>query len=348
MDSANTIFTNTTIKDALVSLNLLQSNLTLFVVNEKKELVGTLTDGDIRRGLLNDHQLTDTVDKIMFTKFEYLTLKDIDSERIRTLKNKKIYQVPLLTEDFNIIKILDLNAIKGFISVDVLIMAGGEGTRLRPLTLEVPKPLLKVGDKPIIEHNIDRLIGYGVSNFCISLKYMADKIEGYFGDGSGKASNIHYVLENTPMGTIGALKLMEQIHNDDVLVMNSDLLTNIDFEDFYNFFKSSDASMAVATTAYNVNVPYAVLELGSDSEVKSLKEKPTYTYYSNAGIYLIKKELIAHIPEGTFYNATDLMELVIDKGLKLVNYPILGYWLDIGNHVDFAKAQEDIKHIQLY
>lgn len=177
---------------------------------------------------------------------------------------------------------------------------------------------------------------------------MADKIEGYFGDGSGKASNIHYVLENTPMGTIGALKLMEQIHNDDVLVMNSDLLTNIDFEDFYNFFKSSDASMAVATTAYNVNVPYAVLELGSDSEVKSLKEKPTYTYYSNAGIYLIKKELIAHIPEGTFYNATDLMELVIDKGLKLVNYPILGYWLDIGNHVDFAKAQEDIKHIQLY
>jgi NDP-sugar pyrophosphorylase family protein len=254
----------------------------------------------------------------------------------------------LVDSDFNIIKILDLEKIKGYISVDVLIMAGGEGSRLRPLTLEVPKPLLKVGDKPIIEHNIDRLIGYGVSNFHISLKYMSEKIKKYFGDGSSKEVYIDYVLEEQPMGTIGALKLIEDTKSDDVLVMNSDLLTNIDFEDFYTFFKNSDASMAVATTGYNVSIPYAVLEINSDNVVKSFKEKPTYTYYSNAGIYLIKREVIELIPKSKFFDATDLMQLIIEKELKLVNYPILGYWLDIGNHTDFAKAQEDIKHIQLY
>jgi NDP-sugar pyrophosphorylase family protein len=155
------------------------------------------------------------------------------------------------------------------------------------------------------------------------------------------------VFEDKPMGTIGALKMIPTIYNDSILIMNSDLLTNINFEEFYNFFKINDADMAVATTAYQVNIPYAVLELDTD-RVKSLKEKPTYTYYSNAGIYLIKKEIIDLVPYSQAYNATDLMELIIGKGLKLVNYPILGYWLDIGSHEDFAKAQEDIKHIQMY
>ncbi|MFI5451812.1 nucleotidyltransferase family protein [Pedobacter sp. UC225_61] len=344
----NLIPISATIKDALKTLNQLESGFTLFVKDSDDKIVGTLTDGDIRRGLINGHELTALVELIMNKKFEFLTLQTINSNKIYQLRNKKIFQVPLLNDEFKIIKILDLENIKGYISVDVLIMAGGEGTRLRPLTLEVPKPLLKVGEKPIIEHNIDRLMGYGVNNFCISTKYLAEKIETYFGNGEAKKINICYVLEDTPMGTIGALKLMNNVTNDDVLVMNSDLLTNIDFEDFYNFFKSSNADMAVATTAYNVNVPYAVLELGTDNSITSLKEKPTYTYYSNAGIYLIKKEMIDLIPESTFFNATDLMELIIGKNLKLVNYPILGYWLDIGNHTDFAKAQEDIKHIQLY
>jgi dTDP-glucose pyrophosphorylase len=344
----NIIPVSNTIKDALKAINLLESGFTLFVTDSNDKILGTLTDGDVRRGLINGHELTTPVELIMNTKFEYLTKDTINSVKIQELRNKKIFQVPLLDNEFKMLKVLDLENIKGYISVDVLIMAGGEGTRLRPLTLEVPKPLLKVGDKPIIEHNIDRLIGYGVNNFCISIKYMAEKIKDHFGNGEVKSTNICYVTENTPMGTIGALKLMKNVQNDDVLVMNSDLLTNIDFEDFYNFFKNSDADMAVATTAYHVNVPYAVLELGQDSTVTSLKEKPTYTYYSNAGIYLIKKTIIDFIPEDTFFNATDLMESIIEKNLKLVNYPILGYWLDIGNHTDFAKAQEDIKHIQLY
>jgi dTDP-glucose pyrophosphorylase len=344
----NIISVFTSIKEALNALNLQESNLILFIINSDHKLIGTLTDGDIRRGLLKGYNLSDKVDEIMFTNFEFLNVSNIDSQKIKTLKLKKIFQVPLVDSDFNIIKILDLEKIKGYISVDVLIMAGGEGSRLRPLTLEVPKPLLKVGDKPIIEHNIDRLIGYGVSNFHISLKYLSEKIEKYFGDGSSKEVNIDYVFEEQPMGTIGALKLIEDTKSDDVLVMNSDLLTNIDFEDFYTFFKNSNAAMAVATTGYNVNIPYAVLEINSDNVVKSFKEKPTYTYYSNAGIYLIKREVIELIPKSKFFDATDLMQLIIEKELKLVNYPILGYWLDIGNHTDFAKAQEDIKHIQLY
>jgi dTDP-glucose pyrophosphorylase len=343
----NIINISTTIKDALRSLNLLESNLTLFVTDNDGKLVGTLTDGDIRRGLITNRNLTDNVELVMNKSFHYVTIENIDNDKLKDLRNKKIFLVPLIDNDLKIVKILDLEKLKGFIPVDVLIMAGGEGMRLRPLTLNTPKPLLKVGDKPIIEHNIDRLVSYGVHNYCISLKYLADKIKNYLGNGALKGVNIDYVSENEPMGTIGAIKLVPRFHNDHILVMNSDLLTNIDFEDFYSFFKTSNADMAVATTAYKVNIPYAVLELGTD-RVKSLREKPTYTYYSNAGIYLIKKEIIDRIPQSGYYDATDLMEKVISDGLKLVSYPILGYWLDIGNHGDFAKAQEDIKHIQLY
>jgi NDP-sugar pyrophosphorylase family protein len=225
-------------------------------------------------------------------------------------------------------------------------MAGGKGERLLPLTKSTPKPMLKVGDKPIIEHNIDQLKAYGIQNFHISINYLGHIISDYFKDGTTKGIQIEYIKEDRPMGTLGAVSCVEKYTKEDVLIMNSDLLTNIDFADFYNEFKNQDADMAVATIPYHVDLPYAIMELDG-VKVTSFKEKPRYTYFANAGIYLVKASVTELIPKDSFYDATDLMESLIQKGKKLINYPILGYWLDIGKPEDFARAQKDISHLHL-
>src|SRR5690606_36251925 len=233
-----------------------------------------------------------------------------------------------------------------FRSADALLMAGGEGKRLRPLTEKTPKPLLKIGEKPIIEYNIDRLRNVGIKNVNISVNYLAEQLVEYFGDGSERGLNIKYVHEDKPLGTIGSILLVDNFDHEDIIVMNSDLLTNIDYADFFKTFKASDADMAVAATSYHVDVPYAVLEVNDKNVVKSLREKPRYTYFSNAGIYIMKKQLLKMIPPNQFFDITHLMDRVIEMKLKLITYPINGYWLDIGKHEDFKKAQEDVKHIK--
>ena len=186
----------------------------------------------------------------------------------------------------------------------------------------------------------------GASNIEESFDYIKKLPLDYVVYGSSKVKNIeiNYIEENEPLGTIGSVKLSNSYKNSDLLIMNSDLLTNINLADFYNSFKESNADMSIATTSYNVNIPYAVLEV-ENGLVKSFKEKPTYNYFSNAGIYLIKKSLINEIPEKEFYNATDLINKLLQSKRTVTTYPILGYWLDVGKHEDYSKAQEDIKHI---
>ncbi|TXT34664.1 MAG: nucleotidyl transferase, partial [Chitinophagaceae bacterium] len=215
---------------------------------------------------------------------------------------------------------------------------------LQPLTDSIPKPLLKVRDLPIMEHNLNRLAMFGIDDYWVSVKYLGEQIEDYFGDGKNKNINIEYVWENEPLGTIGAVAKINNFKHDYVLVTNSDLLTNIDYEHFFLEFIKQDADLAVLTIPYHVNIPYAVLET-EKGQVKSFKEKPTYTYYSNGGIYIMKKAVLAHIPLNIFFNATDLMEELILKDKKVVSYPFSGYWLDVGKHEDFEKAQNDINNI---
>src|SRR5690606_12771214 len=201
--------------------------------------------------------------------------------------------------------------------------------RLMPLTKDTPKPMLPVGDKPMLEHTINHLQKFGVRNIYMCVNYLKHVIQDYFKDGSDRRLSIKYVSEDKPLGTLGALKLADEIEHDYILLMNSDILTNIDLNGFFKTFINSGADMAVATTSYHVDVPYGVLEVDGNNRVSSLKEKPRYTYYSNAGIYLIKKELLKLVPENQFYNVTDLMDKLIENNKKLVSYPILGYWLDI-------------------
>ena len=222
-------------------------------------------------------------------------------------------------------------------------MAGGRGSRLSPLTDTTPKPLLKIGDKPIMEHNIDRLISFGIKDFWVSVNYLREQIIEHLTE-IKKDIKICYIEEDQPMGTIGALSKVETFQNEHVLVINSDLLTNLNYEYFYLDFLKNDADISMVTIPYEVVVPYGVVEQ-DQNQVQGIQEKPTYTYYSNAGIYLIKKGVCLY-PKNTFFNATDLIIGELSKKKKVTSYPFSGYWLDIGKPEDYKRAQTDIKHIK--
>lgn len=316
---------------------------TVFVVDDEHIVTGTITDGDIRRGLIKGLDLNNKIDDFSYKFFSYIKEGENNYEKLREFRKRKLKVVPFLSKEGKLLKIYDFTKTKSILPVDAVIMAGGLGTRLRPLTNDTPKPLLKVGDKEIISYNFDRLHQYGISNQFITVNYLGEQIENFCSN-YNKDINFNIIKEQDFLGTAGALSLIEKFYNDTVLLMNSDLLTNIDYEDFYQSFIKTNADIMVASIPYEVNLPYAIFD-SDDRKVKGFKEKPSYTYYANAGIYLIKRELVESMPKGTFYNATDLMDKVINNGMNLIHYPIRSYWLDIGKHKDFEKAQRDVAHI---
>jgi len=333
-----------TIKDALVALDKNSDDvLTLFIVDKVGKMLGTLTDGDVRRGLIQGKDLADNVNAIMHTSFRFINEDRKDVKLIKEYKERGIKLLPYLSKDGKIEKVYALNKISSILPIDAVIMAGGKGERLRPLTLTTPKPLLKVGDKCIIDYNVDALISYGMENISVTVNYLGEQLEDHYKE---KRNNIQVKCVREPnfLGTIGSVKFVDSFVNDTVLVMNSDLFTNIDYEDFYLHFLSNNADMSVAAVPYSVNVPYGIFEL-TGRDIQGVKEKPTYNYYANAGIYLIKKKLLDLIPDGVFYNATDLIDTLIAKHHKVIRYPLTGYWIDIGKHEDYQKAQDLVKHL---
>jgi len=339
----NIIFNTFNIRQALEKINTLSVNLTLFVVDADLRMVGTLTDGDIRRGLIKEIQLSDCVENVMRKNFQFFREDNYSVNDVKLVKEKHIRLVPVLNKKNEIIKVYDFNRIKSILPIDVILMAGGRGERLRPITDTVPKPLLKVGGKSIIDYNIDNFILYGIENLYITVHYLSEKIIKHVQNYS-KEININCVNENFPLGTFGSVKKIETIESDFVLIMNADLFTNIDYEDFFLTFIKSNADMVIATVPYTVNVPYAIMDTDGDV-VKGLKEKPVLTHYANAGIYIIRRELIHIIPDA-FFNATDFIQLLIESGKKIIKYPIVGYWVDIGNQEDYKMVQELVKHIK--
>jgi dTDP-glucose pyrophosphorylase len=340
------LITNTfSVRQVLERFDKLASDAIVFIVDEEQKLIGSLTDGDIRRGLIKGLGLEDNITEFIQGNPKFFRKGTFDFNQMQEWRSKDYKIIPVLDEGDKVIDIVNFRLQQSYLPIDAVIMAGGKGTRLRPLTLNTPKPLLRVGDKPIIEYNIDRLKDFGVRNMTLTIKYLGQQLIDYFDNGSDKDLNIGYVEEDEPLGTIGSVSLIEEFHNDYILVMNSDLLTNISYEDMFKDLLDKEGDMIVATTPYEVEIPYGVIETEGD-RIIDLKEKPTYTYYSNAGIYIFKKEYVDLIPKGKHFNATDLMEALYSSGKKVVNYPILGYWLDIGKPHDFEKAQKDIKHIK--
>lgn len=333
-----------TIKEALVALNQVSSDTqSLFVVNEENRMVGTLTDGDIRRGLISGAELSDFVGNIMHKDFKYILESDFDVAHLKAFRDKHILFIPILDEEYHILKVANLKKYKSVLPIDAVLMAGGRGERLRPLTEKTPKPLLKVGKKCIIDHNVDRLISYGIKHLNVTVNYLGEQLEEHYAKPINGVK-VRTFREPKYLGTIGSIKFVNTFYNDTILVMNSDLFTNIDYEDFFLHFTANNAEMSVAAVPYNVSIPYGILELDGRN-IKGLLEKPQYNYYANAGIYLIKKSVLSEIPDGEFFNATDLIEKLIVQGKRVIRYPLNGTWIDIGNPQEYAKANDLAKHM---
>ncbi|MDD3744824.1 MAG: nucleotidyltransferase family protein [Lentimicrobiaceae bacterium] len=332
------------IRKALERLDFLSEDAIIFIVDNENHLIGSLTDGDVRRGLLKGFSIDHLVDEIIQPNPKYIRKGERNINKVIEYRENNFRILPVLDKADSIVNVINFRELKSYLPVDAVIMAGGRGERLRPLTDTTPKPLLKVGDKPILEHNLDRLRLFGIDDFWITVKYLGEQIERYFGDGHEKSISIQYVHENEPLGTIGAVSKIRNFSHDYVLVTNSDLLTNVDYEHFFLDFLKNEADFSVVTIPYSVDIPYAVLET-NNGHVLNFREKPTYTYYSNGGIYLMKREVLKHLPIEKHFNATDLMETLIKNGNKVVSYPLAGYWLDIGRHEEYEKAQKDIKTI---
>lgn len=341
--SKYTININANLLDVLKRIDALPIIQTVFVTNNENKIIGTITDGDIRRGLIKGLSLDAALNEFICKDFHFIEQGKNNFDKLKIFREKKLKAVPLLSKDKKLVKIIDFTSAKSILPVDAVIMAGGLGSRLRPLTDKIPKPLLKVGGKEIISYNFDRLLQYGITRQYISINYLAEQLEKYC-DGYDNNINFKIIREKEYLGTAGALSLIDDFHNDTVLLMNSDILTNIDYEDFYKEYLKKSADIMVASFPYRVSLPYAIFDT-NERNVNGFKEKPNYTYFANAGLYLIKKEVIKNIPKNKFFNATDLMEMVIKMDKKLIHYPIRGYWLDIGLLEDYEKAQKDIAHI---
>lgn len=345
MNSKHFLSKDKTLLDALTQINSLAPDpLVLFVVDEKNTMLGTLTDGDSRRALIAGASVNDKVETVMHTNFNYMKLDAIDDvKEIKRQKEMKMKLVPVLDNDMHIVDFINLDKYETRLPIDAVLMAGGKGERLRPLTEKTPKPLLPVGNKAIIDHNIDRLISYGVKHINVTVNYLGEQLEEHFQSPRGEIQ-VQTVREPKYLGTIGSIRFVKEFYNDTVLVMNSDLFTNINYEDFYLHFKEHGAEMSVAAVPYTVSVPYGIFDL-EGREIQGLIEKPTFNYYANAGIYLIKKTALDEIPEDTFFNATDLIEKLISENKRVIRFPLNGTWIDIGNPQEYQKANELVKHL---
>ena len=345
MESIHLISQEKSLLEALSQINSVAPDpLVLFVIDESNRMVGTLTDGDARRALIAGASVNDRIEKVMHRGFNYMKVEDIDDvKEIKRQREMKMSLVPVLDANSLIVEIINLEKYKTRLPIDAVLMAGGKGERLRPLTEKTPKPLLRVGDKAIIDHNIDRLINYGVKHISVTVNYLKEQLEDHFKE-PHNGVQVNTVREPKFLGTIGSIRFVPEFFNDTVLVMNSDLFTNINYEDFYLHFKEHDADMSVAAVPYDVDIPLGILNLDGRN-ITGLSEKPHFGYYANAGIYLIKRSALDLIPEDTMFHSTDLVEALIAAGRKVIRFPIGGTWIDIGTPQEYRRANDMVKYM---
>lgn len=337
----HTVMTTATVRDALAALNALSGeSLTLFALDGDGLLRGTVTDGDIRRALIAGAELSDPVSEVMHTAMLTVAPGDDFCLAIAEGRRRRIGLLPVVGNG-RITDLLDLSKVKTALPVDAVLMAGGRGERLRPLTDNTPKPLLPVGGKAIIDYNTDELEACGVKNIFVTVNYLAQQIEEHFSRRTGSA-RIMCVREPRRLGTMGSLSLIEGLEADNVLLMNSDLLTTIDFEALYRRHAGTGADVTMAGVPYNVSVPFALMTL-SDGLVKGLQEKPTFNYFANGGVYIIRREVLKRLPKGEYTDAPDFISDLIADGGKVVCHPVEGTWVDIGSPSDYRYANELMK-----
>jgi dTDP-glucose pyrophosphorylase/predicted transcriptional regulator len=333
-----------TLEEAISMLDHAALRIVLIVDKERK-LLGTLTDGDVRRALLRHQGLETSVQEVMNTSPRAVTKQWTREQILAEMRRYQLLQLPVLNENEQVVGLETLHGQLQQQKVDnpVFLMAGGLGTRLRPLTQTRPKPLLHVGGKPILEVILERFISDGFHRFYIATHYLSDMIEEHFGDGSRWGVDIQYVREQTPLGTGGALGLMPRDQIDlPVLVMNGDLLTGLNFHNLLAFHHQHGGAASMCVREYEHQIPYGVVEF-QDHLVQGLTEKPVQRFFINAGIYVLSPEFVNSIPAHTRIDLPTLLQEQIASGNKVNLFPAHEYWLDIGRMEDFIKAQTDIE-----
>ena len=330
-----------TIKEALQIIDDGAMKIAL-VVDENSKLLGTISDGDVRRGLLNNLTLNDSIESIVFKTPTVCNIKDTKETILEVALEKKIYQIPIVDLNGRLVGIEEVdNLLKSKIKTNrVVLMVGGLGTRLRPLTEHTPKPMLKVGNKPILETIILNFKKYGFVNIILSVSYKFEIIEEYFGDGSKFGVNIEYVHESKRMGTAGSLSLIREKLEEPFFVMNGDLLTNINFTQMMEYHRANETFATMGVREYDFQVPYGVLEM-DNINILSIKEKPIHKFFVNAGIYILDTKVLNFIPENIFFDMPTLFEKILEEKLKTISFPIHEYWLDIGKIEEYKRANSE-------
>jgi dTDP-glucose pyrophosphorylase len=339
------LYINATIKQALEIIDKAAMQIAL-IVDEDDNLLGTLTDGDIRRGLLKGLDLNSSIESIVFKTPTVAKISDTKEDILKIALAKKLHQIPIIDENG---KILGIQEIEELIKPKektnkVILMVGGLGTRLRPLTENTPKPMLKVGNKPILQTIIEKFAEYGYTNIIMCVNYKSHVIQDYFGDGKEFGVNIEYILEEQRMGTAGALSLLTQKPIEPFFVMNGDLLTNVNFEHLHDYHISNNSMGTMCVREYDFQVPYGVVNI-KDSRILSIEEKPTHKFFVSAGIYMLSPEILEYIPQNEFYDMPTLFEKIISENKNAISFPLREYWLDIGRIEEYKKANEEYDEV---
>jgi dTDP-glucose pyrophosphorylase len=333
---------NQLIREALLKLDATGTQMIL-VVDENRKLLGTLSDGDLRRGLLKGLALADTVDKCMFRFPRTVFSHDGRDLILATMRRLKLHQVPIVDRDFQVVgmEVLDDYLLPMARENWVVLMAGGLGTRLGELTKSTPKPMLHVGDKPLLETILRNFVNQGFQNFFLSVNYLSEVIEAHFGDGERFGANIRYLKESKRMGTAGALTLLPEIPTEPMIVANGDLLANIDYLDMLEVHVDSGVIGTMGVSEYEYQIPYGVV-CEENGIIQRIDEKPVHKSLISAGVYVLSPPALGYMPKDVFFDMPNLFEALITNQFKTATYKVHGYWLDIGQIPDLRKANADI------
>jgi len=347
--SALCVSADSTIRQVIACIEKNTAKIAL-VVDGDTQLLNTVTDGDVRRAMLAGTDLDEPVKLLQERKLASSQYKqavtapfgtDTD-ELLQLMRERDIRQVPLVDNQQCVVGLVTLRELlpNDTLPIQAVVMAGGSGKRLRPLTEHMPKPMVPVGGRPMLERIIEQLRESGVSRVMVTTHYKGDLISQHFGDGTGFGVQISYVKEEQPMGTAGGLSQLEP-SDTPLLVINGDILTRVDFRAMLDFHNEHQAEMSVAVRQHEFQVPYGVIE--TDGElITKVSEKPTVNHFINAGIYLLNPNVSQLIPNKDSYDMTELIELLIADGRRVISFPVREYWLDIGQHTDHNKAEEDL------
>ena len=331
------------------AMKVIDENARQFVaiVNNDNHLVGTVTDGDIRRGILKGIHLSQSIKYIMNIAPTFSYENSIEAYK-RLLEINKVKQLPILTEAGEIVDIIFAEQFNdaNIRTNKVVLMVGGLGTRLRPLTEHTPKPMLKVGNKPILETIIEGFRNHGFVNFVLCVNYKKEVIQSYFQNGAAFGVNIEYIEETKRLGTAGALSLLKDEVTEPIFVMNGDLLTQVNFSQLLNFHLETNSLGTMCVREYEYQIPFGVIET-NEHQLLSIQEKPLKKEFVNAGIYMLSPEALKMIPHYEFYDMPELFNAIIQKNKVASVFPVREYWMDIGRLTDYEQANKDYESVSI-